>query len=321
MNKLIFTLIAIVVSSTLIAQPPEKVSYQAVVRDADNELVTNTSVGMQISVLQGTATDGTPVFVERHFPETNENGLVSLEIGSGTEISGTFDAIDWSNGPYFIKTETDLNGGSDYTITGTSQMLSVPYSLHAASADTVTGTLDEKDPEFNASAASDISEDDIDDWNTKTLSLNIFSAYVEDATFNKGFGRSSGLYMPSSGSSSFAMNFTLPDNYAPGDTVFIRMICSADATGAVELNSNAVSVANPESGFNQGASSGGGLGIKGGNSIDFEETDTPVEVMGYLVSPDESKDLQPGDAVMINYYRSSDANSGTFKIHGMQLQY
>jgi hypothetical protein len=85
---------------------------------------------MQLSILQGSVA-GTAVYVETQTPTTNINGLVSLEIGSGTVVSGTFNTIDWSAGPYFIKTETDPTGGTTYTITGTSQLMSVPYALYA----------------------------------------------------------------------------------------------------------------------------------------------------------------------------------------------
>ncbi len=112
------------------AQAPEKMSYQAVVRDGSDNLVTSTSIGMQISILQGSAS-GSAVYVERQFPTTNANGLASIEIGNGTVVSGNFTTIDWANGSYFVKTEIDLNGGSSYTITGTSQLLSVPYALFA----------------------------------------------------------------------------------------------------------------------------------------------------------------------------------------------
>jgi hypothetical protein len=117
-----------------VAQAPEKISYQAVIRNASDELIKSSSIGMQISILQGSAT-GTAVSVERHYPTTNVNGLVSIEIGGGTVVSGSFAAINWANGPYFIKTETDPNGGAIYTITGTSQILCVPYALYAKTAE------------------------------------------------------------------------------------------------------------------------------------------------------------------------------------------
>ena len=95
---------------SLFAQsPPQKMSYQAIIRNSSNALVTSTTVGMQISILQTTST-GTVVYKETQTPTSNVNGLVSLEVGSGTLISVTFSAIDWANGPFYIKTETDLAG-------------------------------------------------------------------------------------------------------------------------------------------------------------------------------------------------------------------
>ncbi|MDP5104742.1 MAG: putative metal-binding motif-containing protein, partial [Polaribacter sp.] len=134
MNKKGFTiLIALLLTISSFAQAPEKISYQAVVRGATNAAVATQVVGMQISVLQTTAT-GTAVYVETQMPTTNANGLLSIYIGAGTPVTGTFAGIDWSAGPYFIKTEIDPTGGSSYTITGTSQLLSVPYALHTKEA-------------------------------------------------------------------------------------------------------------------------------------------------------------------------------------------
>ena len=133
MKRIITVVAALFMAASLWAQSPEKMSYQAVVRDASNTLVTSQAVGMQISILQGGAT-GPAVYVETQTPAANSNGLVSLEIGTGSIVSGGFINIDWANGPYYIKTETDPTGGTSYTITGTSQLLSVPYALHAKTA-------------------------------------------------------------------------------------------------------------------------------------------------------------------------------------------
>ena len=124
-------------STTFFAQTPEKMSYQAVIRNANNQLVANQSIGIQISIIQGGVT-GTAVYIEIQTATTNANGLVSLEIGTGTVINGDFTTINWANGPYFIKTETDPTGGTNYNITGISQLMSVPYALHAKTAENVS---------------------------------------------------------------------------------------------------------------------------------------------------------------------------------------
>jgi hypothetical protein len=135
MRTSLFSLLgALLVSFSSFAQAPEKMSYQAVIRDADNTLVTNQEIGMQISVLQ----NGTAVYEETQTPTSNTNGLVSLEIGTGTVISGSFASIDWSVNSSFIKNETDPTGGTNYTITSTSQLLSVPYAMYAKTSGSST---------------------------------------------------------------------------------------------------------------------------------------------------------------------------------------
>ena len=135
----IYTLIsAVLLSVSLWAQAPQKMSYQSVIRNASNALVINQKVGIRISLLQGSET-GTAVYSETHTPITNANGLASLEIGGGTVSTGDFSKIDWSKGPYFVKTETDPAGGTSYSLTTTSQLLSVPYAIHAKTAESIVG--------------------------------------------------------------------------------------------------------------------------------------------------------------------------------------
>ncbi len=126
------TIMVLAVAAAM-AQAPEKFTYQAVVRNASNSLVANASVGVRVSILQGSAT-GSAVYSETHVATTNANGLVTLSIGGGNAQQGTFADIDWANGPFFLKSETDPNGGSNYSITTTQQMLSVPYALYAKEA-------------------------------------------------------------------------------------------------------------------------------------------------------------------------------------------
>lgn len=137
--KKLFTFLAIVLASlSLFAQTPNKMSYQAVIRNSSNALVSDTNIGMEINILKGSPS-GTVVYTETQKPTTNRNGLVSIEIGGGEG----FNSIDWTNGPYFLETKTDPTGRTNYTITGTSQLLSVPYALHATTAETITGILTE----------------------------------------------------------------------------------------------------------------------------------------------------------------------------------
>ena len=161
----IIAIINLLIITSMFAQSPEKMSYQAVIRNNSNALVLYTQIGMQISILQGSVT-GTVVYSEIQTPTTNANGLVSIEIGGGAG----FNTIDWSNGPYFIKTETDPAGGTNYTISGTSQLLSVPFALYAKTAENIAGGVVETDPVYNTSVAAGINASDINNWDNKISS-------------------------------------------------------------------------------------------------------------------------------------------------------
>jgi uncharacterized protein (TIGR02145 family) len=132
-RTILFLLLLTALAGASNAQAPQRLSYQAEIRNTSNALVINTLVGMRFSIRQGSTT-GTIAYQERHTPTTNANGLVSLQIGGGTVLSGVFANINWASGPYFLQTETDPAGGTNYTISGTQQLLSVPYALFSNSA-------------------------------------------------------------------------------------------------------------------------------------------------------------------------------------------
>jgi uncharacterized protein (TIGR02145 family) len=135
MKRLIMSLAITSMTLYLLAQSPQKMSYQCVIRNASGVLVTNQSVGIRISIL-GESPTGDVIYQEifSPLPQTNANGLVSIEIGGGAPLTGTFSSINWGSGTYFLKTETDPAGGTNYTVVGTSQLLSVPYALYANKA-------------------------------------------------------------------------------------------------------------------------------------------------------------------------------------------
>ena len=164
MKQIFITFLAVLITVSVFAQTPQKMTYQAVIRNGSNNLVTNTNIGIQVSILHSSVT-GNSTYTERHFPTTNNNGLVTLEIGTGTVISGDFSSIDWANDIYFVKTEIDLNGGANYTITSVNQLLSVPYALHAKTAESIIGGINESDPIFINSQASNITANDITNLN------------------------------------------------------------------------------------------------------------------------------------------------------------
>jgi len=122
--------LALLQSLLIFAQAPQKMSYQSVVRNAANQIVANQSIGVKISIIEGSL-NGTTAYAERHTTTTNANGLFTLETGGGTPTTGTFATINWGNGSHYIKSEIDLTGGTNYTLSGTMELLSVPYALYA----------------------------------------------------------------------------------------------------------------------------------------------------------------------------------------------
>jgi hypothetical protein len=138
-QSLIILFLFLAVSIKLSAQSPEKVSYQAIIRAQDNSLLLNSNVSLKIIIHQGAA-NGTAIYQESHAVTSNNNGLVSLEIGTGKNVIGNFSTTPWQNGSYFIETQVDLAGGTNYNIIGITQLLSVPYALHSKTADRLVGS-------------------------------------------------------------------------------------------------------------------------------------------------------------------------------------
>ena len=131
MKKLILSLVTTLVSYTIFAQSPQSFQYQAVVRDINGVALQNQSLTFQLSIIAGSPT-GTVEYVETHSGSTNNFGIVTLNVGNGTPVSGTFSSISWGTSSHFLKVETDL--GSGFVDMGTTQLLSVPYALYSENA-------------------------------------------------------------------------------------------------------------------------------------------------------------------------------------------
>ena len=133
----LFTLLALIVITTINAQAPQGFNYQATVRNSSGVLITNQSVSFKFSILQN-SDSGTAVYSENQTTTTDDLGHASLVVGRGTPFTGIFSSINWANGTYYLGIE--LNTGSGYVAMGTTQLLSVPYALHANTANSTTGS-------------------------------------------------------------------------------------------------------------------------------------------------------------------------------------
>ena len=120
-------------TARVMAQAPQKINYQAVARNGQGNLLANQTISIRYSVRDGSLT-GTVVFAETHSGvQTNQFGQFTAAIGAGTAVTNTFASIDWSTGSKFLQVEIDVNNGSTFTDMGTTELLSVPYAMYAAS--------------------------------------------------------------------------------------------------------------------------------------------------------------------------------------------
>ncbi len=140
MKQFTTTLLAVLTAILLFAQAPQAFKYQAVARDNTGNILDSLDISFRISILEGSPS-GITVYSETHDTITNSLGLVNLEIGNGTVVSGVFENIDWGNGPFYLQIEMDETGGDVYELLGVSQILSVPISLHSKTADISKGLV------------------------------------------------------------------------------------------------------------------------------------------------------------------------------------
>lgn len=136
MRKL--SLLFLLQSVLVLAQVPQKMSYQSAVRNSTNQPVVNQNIGVKISI---SGAFGAVVYSETHSVSTNDNGVFSLEVGGGTPVSGVFADINWGNASNYIQSQVDLTGGTNYTLSVTKELLSVPYALYAGTTANATNGL------------------------------------------------------------------------------------------------------------------------------------------------------------------------------------
>jgi hypothetical protein len=125
----------LVALSTFANTTPEKINYQGVARSADGTLLVNQKLGIQIQI-RTVDSNGDVVYSEAHTVITNQYGLFSLQIGDGSVELGAFANINWEN-KAFLELSIDFEGGENYTSMGVSELVSVPYAMHAKTAENV----------------------------------------------------------------------------------------------------------------------------------------------------------------------------------------
>jgi len=140
----LYLLLCILISNITLAQAPVAFNFQGVARDMSGNSLPEKMIGLEFSLVQQVA-DGVAVYTETHKVQTNGNGVFSVEIGRGTVQFGDIASVDWSKGPYFLKTALDETGGQNYRIVGSSELISVPYALYAENAGNATSKWEEND--------------------------------------------------------------------------------------------------------------------------------------------------------------------------------
>ncbi len=147
MKKLLLAA-SLFISLTTFAQVPQGISYQAIALNGSGNAVVSANVGIRLSVLDNSAS-GTVLYTETHVKTTNNKGLFNLVIGQGTPTTGTFSTINWGTNSKFLKVEMDVAGGTNYALTGTTQLLSVPYAMYAEKTGSIGDNANVNDEIFD----------------------------------------------------------------------------------------------------------------------------------------------------------------------------
>jgi trimeric autotransporter adhesin len=322
MKKLLFSLLFLLTFTALMAQAPQRISYQSIIRDANNVVVASSPVGIKISFLRGTDT-GPAVYVETHPITTNANGLVSLNIGEGRAISGRFAEIDWSKGPYLIQTATDPTGGTDYSIVGTAPLNSVPYALNAANATKLQVPVTINGIAFDGSSNVTIPATGAVPYTgaTQGLDLGAYDLKVNEVTVGRGNGNIASN--TATGNEALASNTTGSFNTASGANALLFNTTgnTNTASGVGALNINTTGSFNTATGLIAlGSNATGSYNTAIGNQADVGSGAlTNATAIGAGATVFASNTIQLGNTSVTNVKTSGTLTAGTVtypNIHG-----
>jgi hypothetical protein len=285
-NLILFTFFSFLSIQTLWAQIPQAFKYQAVARDVNGDIIPNQSIGFRISILQ-TSPTGSSVYTETHNVASNDFGLVNLEIGAGTTVSGNFSVINWGASSYFIKIEMDASGGNNYLFMGTSQLLSVPYALHALTASSVSNSNDMDSDSTNELQTLSLNGNSLSISNGNSVTLNNGTSYTAGQGININGGTISNSSPDQTVTLSGTGATTVSGTYPNFTINSIDNVNDADADANNEiqtltLNGNTLSISNGNSvTLNSGTNYTAGQGINiNGSTISNSSPDQVVSLTG-----------------------------------------
>jgi len=186
MKNIISLVLAFCVTVATFAQMPQSFGFQTVVRNNNNILI-NSHVGARLTILKNSAT-GTSVYCETQDVYTSSNGVATFEVGKGTVVSGVFADISWLTAKHFLKTEIDPDGGTNYTITETTELRSVPYALFSGQSNNFT-KIDSLMAIYNNRLRRTDSLANISVGNLRHIDSLILIRIYSDSVFRGGIGR------------------------------------------------------------------------------------------------------------------------------------
>ena len=111
--------------TAVLAQTPSYINYQGVARDKDGTVLQDHALSLRISLLKDSP-NGQVAYSERHKVVTNDFGMFTLKIGGGDLRQGVLNELAWGESSFWMQVEMDAKGGTDYTLLGSSELLSVP---------------------------------------------------------------------------------------------------------------------------------------------------------------------------------------------------
>lgn len=233
MKKLIALLMVMFFAITIVAQVPDKMSFQAIVRNSLNQLAINSQVSLQIRILD----NDTPVFVETHSVTTNSHGLITVEIGNGTRVSGSpLSEIEWWDGTYSIETQIDPSGGFSYSLSGKNQLLSVPFAFQAKNLDGVSS----KSGNFGIGSKDPVAKFEINNTEDKdAFKINFDNVLSNSNALKINYnGNSYGVHVVNNSTDATTNAIRIEDNNSnnTGSTLYNLSYSTGTALNSINMN-------------------------------------------------------------------------------------